>query len=269
MISELILKWYKKNKRDLIWRKTKNPYKIWVSEIILQQTKISVGTKYYLSFIKKFPNLESLSKGSEKEILKIWEGLGYYSRAINMLKTAKTLVENKKKFPSSYESLIKLKGVGDYTASAISSICKNEKRAVLDGNVFRVISRVFNVSAPINTVGGKKIFQKLTFKLLPDNQIGDYNQGLMDFGSLHCTIRKPKCKSCPLKNLCKSYKLNNIENRPRKIKRTSPKKERVYNYLRIIINNKLLIIKEEKVIYGKIYTSFLLLKVKRLFPKNY
>ena len=107
--------------------------------------------------------------------------------------------------------------MGDYTASAISSICKNEKRAVLDGNVFRVISRVFNVSKPINTVAGKKIFQKLTFKLLPDNQIGDYNQGLMDFGSLHCTIRKPKCKSCPLKNLCKSYKLNNIENRPRKL----------------------------------------------------
>lgn len=246
MISDLILKWYKKNKRNLVWRKTKNPYKIWVSEIILQQTKISVGTKYYLNFIKKFPNLESLSKGTDKEILKIWEGLGYYSRAINMLKTAKTLVENKKEFPSSYESLIKLKGIGDYTASAISSICKNEKRAVLDGNVFRVISRVFNISAPINTITGKKIFQKLTFKLLPDSQIGDYNQGLMDFGSLHCTIRNPKCKSCTLKNLCKSYKLNNIENRPRKIKRISAKKERVYNYLRIIVNNKLLIKKRSK-----------------------
>jgi len=246
MISDLILKWYKKNKRNLVWRKTKNPYKIWVSEIILQQTKISVGTKYYLNFIKKFPDLESLSKGTDKEILKIWEGLGYYSRAINMLKTAKTLVENKKEFPSSYESLIKLKGIGDYTASAISSICKNEKRAVLDGNVFRVISRVFNISAPINTITGKKIFQKLTFKLLPDSQIGDYNQGLMDFGSLHCTIRNPKCKSCTLKNLCKSYKLNNIENRPRKIKRISAKKERVYNYLRIIVNNKLLIKKRSK-----------------------
>ena len=163
-----------------------------------------------------------------------------------MLKTAKTLAENKKKFPSSYESLIKLKGVGDYTASAISSICKNEKRAVLDGNVFRVISRVFNISAPINTITGKRIFQKLTFKLLPDNQIGDYNQGLMDFGSLHCTIRNPKCKSCPLKNLCKSYKLNNIKNRPRKIKRTAPKKKRIYNYLRIIIDNKLLIKKRNK-----------------------
>ena len=246
MISDLILKWYKKNKRNLVWRKTKNPYKIWVSEIILQQTKISVGTKYYLNFIKKFPDLESLSKGTDKEILKIWEGLGYYSRAINMLKTAKTLVENKKEFPSSYESLIKLKGIGDYTASAISSICKNEKRAVLDGNVFRVISRVFNISAPVNTITGKKIFQKLTFKLLPDSQIGDYNQGLMDFGSLHCTIRNPKCKSCTLKNLCKSYKLNNIKIRPRKIKRISAKKERVYNYLRIIVNNKLLIKKRNK-----------------------
>ena len=140
IFSKLILNWYKNNKRDLPWRKTKDPYKIWVSEIILQQTQISQGTKYYFNFIKKFPDLKTLSQSTESDVLKTWEGLGYYSRAINMLNNAKVLKNQNRDFPNNYNELIELKGIGDYTAAAISSICKDEKKAVLDGNVFRVIS---------------------------------------------------------------------------------------------------------------------------------
>jgi len=231
MFSQLILHWYKKNKRNLPWRKTKEPYKIWVSEIILQQTQISQGINYYLNFIKTFPNLKSLSKSTESNVLKTWEGLGYYSRAINMLNNAKLLVKQNKTFPNNYNELIKLKGIGEYTASAISSICKNEKKAVLDGNVFRVISRVFNISDPINQSRGKKKFHKITFKLLPEKNIGDYNQALMDFGSIHCTIKTPKCDVCPIKNMCQSFKIQNIQSRPVKFKKNTTKKTRNLNYL--------------------------------------
>lgn len=259
IFSELILKWYKKNKRNLPWRKTKEPYKIWVSEIILQQTQMSQGIKYYLNFIENFPNLESLAKSNDSNVLKVWEGLGYYSRAINMLNTAKFLIKNNKDFPSSYDELIKLKGIGDYTASAISSICKNERRAVLDGNVFRVISRVFNISKPINQSSGKKIFQKITLELLPRKKTGNYNQALMDFGSTHCTIKKPKCIKCSIQQICKSFKLKNIEFRPVKIKNNETKKNRLLNYFIIIFRKKIFINKRiQKDIWRNLYEPPLL-----------
>ena len=151
--AKKLLKWYEKNKRDLPWRKTKDFYKIWVSEIILQQTRIDQGINYYLNFIKKFPNIKSLAKSNDENVLKAWEGLGYYNRAINMLISAKSIVNEKT--PSSYDELIKLKGIGEYTAAAISSICFEEK-AVVDGNVYRVLSRVFNIEIPINSNQGKK-----------------------------------------------------------------------------------------------------------------
>ena len=246
LFSKLILNWYEKNKRDLPWRKTKEPYKIWVSEIILQQTKISQGTKYYFNFIEKFPDLESLASSTESNVLKIWEGLGYYSRAINMLKNAKLLTQNKKKIPDNYNELIKLKGIGDYTAAAISSICSNESKAVLDGNVFRVISRVFNISEAINKNSGRKKFQKITSRLLPKQKIGDYNQALMDFGSIQCTIKNPKCSTCTIQHICKSFKLKNIELRPVKLKNKGSKKKRLLNYFIVIFKQHLYIKKRLK-----------------------
>jgi len=268
IFSELILNWYKKNKRNLPWRKTKNPYKIWVSEIILQQTQISQGEKYYLNFIRKFPDLESLSKSTESNVLKIWEGLGYYSRAINMLNNAKLLTKNKSPFPNNYNDLIKLKGVGEYTASAISSICINERKAVLDGNVFRVMSRVFNVSKAINRNSGKKTFQKITSRLLPEKKIGDYNQALMDFGSMHCTIKNPKCSTCPIQNMCKSFKLKNIELRPVKIKNKKRKKTRLLNYFIIIFEKKIYIQKRLKNdIWKSLYEPPLLESEKKITKK--
>lgn len=272
--SDLILKWYKNNKRNLPWRSTKEPYKIWVSEIILQQTQMSQGIKYYLNFIKNFPNLESLAKSNDSSVLKVWEGLGYYSRAINMLNTAKFLIKNNRDFPSSYDELIKLKGVGDYTASAISSICKNERKAVLDGNVFRVISRVFNISKPINQNTGKKLFQKTTLSLLPKNNTGDYNQALMDFGSTHCTIKNPKCINCSIQQICKSFKLKNIELRPVKLKNTGTKKNRLLNYFIIFFEKKIFIKKRlQKDIWRNLYEPPLLesndIITKQLFQQNF
>ena len=268
IFSELILKWYKTNKRNLPWRETKDPYKIWVSEIILQQTQISQGTKYYFNFIKKFPNLKTLAQSSEKQVLKIWEGLGYYSRAINILKNAKFLIEKDKGFPNKYTELIKLKGVGEYTASAISSICENEKKAVLDGNVFRVISRVFNITEPINQSSGKKKFQQIVYKLLPEKKIGDYNQALMDFGSIHCTIKKPKCAVCPVQNMCKSFELQNINLRPVKIKIHKLKKTRLLNYFIVVFNNQLYIKKRsENDIWKNLYEPLLIESQKMITKK--
>tara|TARA_B100000900_G_C20476014_1_gene673432 strand:- start:15 stop:1076 length:1062 start_codon:yes stop_codon:yes gene_type:complete len=236
-ISESIINWYHINKRDLPWRKTKNSYKIWVSEIILQQTKISQGINYYNEFISKFPNLESLAKSNDSEILKVWQGLGYYNRALNMLKNAKILCNEKKKFPKSYNELIKLKGIGEYTASAISSICNNEKKAVLDGNVYRVLSRVFNISKPINKLSAQKIFKQNAEELLPENNFGDYNQAIMDFGSIQCKPMNPKCNLCVIVKYCKSYELQNIRSRPRKIKNQKKIKLRHLNYLSICDKN--------------------------------
>ena len=228
-----ILNWYKKNKRDLPWRKTKDPYKIWVSEIILQQTRIDQGISYYKNFITKFPDIKSLAQSNEKKVLKNWEGLGYYSRAMNMLYSAKKIVNEKKEMPSTFKEIIKLKGVGEYTAAAISSICFDEKKAVLDGNVFRVLSRMFNIETPINTSIGKKRFLDLANQLTPNKNIGDYNQGLMDFGSTQCTKHLPKCAICIFQTSCLSFKLKTIQNRPVKKKRTSKKKYRILNYFMI------------------------------------
>ena len=245
-ISESILNWYLTNKRDLPWRKTKSSYKVWVSEIILQQTKISQGINYYNKFISKFPNLESLAKSNDSDVLKVWQGLGYYNRALNMLKNAKILYNKKREFPKSYNELIKLKGIGEYTASAISSICNNEKKAVLDGNVYRVLSRVFNISKPINKVSGQKFFKQKAEELLPENNIGDYNQAIMDFGSIHCKYVNPKCNMCVIVKYCKSYEFQNIKSRPRKIKNQKKLKIRHLNYLSIYDENYIYLQKRTK-----------------------
>ena len=219
-----IIDWYLINKRDLPWRKSKEPYFVWLSEIILQQTKISQGLPYYLKFAYKYPNLKSLALASENDILLLWQGLGYYSRGRNLLKSAKYIVNDLNgNFPNTYNDLLKLPGVGEYTASAISSICFNERRAVVDGNVFRVLSRFYGIDHPINSSSGKKYFLNFAQKLTPKNSCGDYNQGIMDFGSLICRPKLPLCSNCILSPKCIAKKNNSIDHFPVKLKRNLTK----------------------------------------------
>jgi len=229
--ARAILNWYMVNKRDLPWRNTNDPYSVWLSEIILQQTRITQGLPYYLKFISKYPTINSLARANENDILILWQGLGYYSRARNLLKTAKFIVDEcNGKFPSTYTELIKLKGIGEYTASAISSICFNERRAVLDGNVYRVISRFYGIDVPVNNHFGKKFYMDYAQKLAPKKSCGDYNQGIMDFGSLMCKPKAPLCDKCILEKDCIASKMKNINYFPVKLKKNAPKITH-FNYL--------------------------------------
>ncbi len=226
-----LIKWYSKNKRNLPWRETKSPYKIWISEIILQQTKVEQGLPYYLKFIKKFPNIHDLAKANENIVLKLWQGLGYYSRARNLHYSSKYISESLNgEFPKNYDDLIQLKGIGKYTASAIASFAFNEKKAVLDGNVFRVLSRYFGIEEPIDTTSGIKIFENIAFKNLPKKNIDTYNQSVMEFGALQCKHVKPLCNSCPLERKCFAFNNNKILSLPIKSKKII-KKERFFNFL--------------------------------------
>jgi A/G-specific adenine glycosylase len=229
--ARAILNWYMVNKRDLPWRNTNDPYSVWLSEIILQQTRITQGLPYYLKFISKYPTINSLARANENDILILWQGLGYYSRARNLLKTAKFIVDEcNGKFPSTYTELIKLKGIGEYTASAISSICFNERRAVLDGNVYRVLSRFYGIDVPVNNHFGKKFYMDYAQKLAPKKSCGDYNQGIMDFGSLMCKPKAPLCDKCILEKDCIASKMKNINYFPVKLKKNAPKITH-FNYL--------------------------------------
>ena len=229
--ARAILNWYMVNKRDLPWRNTNDPYSVWLSEIILQQTRIAQGLPYYLKFINKYPTINSLARANENDILILWQGLGYYSRARNLLKTAKFIVDEcNGKFPSTYTELIKLKGIGEYTASAISSICFNERRAVLDGNVYRVLSRFYGIDVPVNNHFGKKFYMDYAQKLAPKKSCGDYNQGIMDFGSLICKPKSPLCDKCILEKDCIASNMKNINYFPVKLKKNAPKITH-FNYL--------------------------------------
>ncbi len=222
--AHAILNWYFINKRDLPWRATTNPYTVWLSEVILQQTRITQGLPYYLRFINKYPTIHCLSRANENDILLLWQGLGYYSRARNLLKTAKFIVsEYNGKFPRTYIELIKLKGIGEYTAAAISSICFNERRAVLDGNVYRVVARFYGIDVPVNNHLGKKYFMDYAQKLTPKKSCGDYNQGLMDFGSLICRPKLPLCDKCMLAKNCIARKMKKINYFPVRLKKNPPK----------------------------------------------
>jgi len=229
--SAKILSWYTENKRDLPWRASLDPYKIWLSEVILQQTRVAQGTPYYLRFVEKFPTVQDLAAADEETILKLWQGLGYYSRARN-LHTAAKMVMNEfgGTFPSSYKDLLRLKGVGDYTASAISSICFNEQQAVVDGNVYRVLARYFNIATPINSTEGIKYFKKLATELLHKKHAGDYNQALMEFGAIQCVPANPYCLHCPLQDSCKGLERGAVKDLPVKLKKGKVKK-RYFNYL--------------------------------------
>lgn len=237
--NQLIL-WFSKNKRDLPWRNTQNPYKIWLSEVILQQTRVAQGLPYYQRFIEKYPTVQELAKASEEEVLKLWQGLGYYSRARNMLKTAQLVVSNGNTFPDSYSSLIQLKGIGPYTASAIASFSSHEHVAVVDGNVYRVLSRVFGILTPIDSSQGKKEFQNLADSLLPMSESHVYNQAIMEFGALQCMPKSPNCTACPLNSICFAQQNDQVKSLPFKAKKTKKKKIHL-NYLVIHLNSNIIV----------------------------
>lgn len=229
--SKKILQWYQENKRELPWRSTTDPYYIWLSEVMLQQTRVAQGLPYYEKFIKAFPKVQDLAEASEEEVLKLWQGLGYYSRARNMHATAKMVVEEYHgSFPSTYKELLRLKGVGDYTASAIASICFNKPEPVVDGNVYRVLSRYFGVDIPINSTKGVKYFKELARKVMDRDNIRDYNQGIMEFGAMQCAPQKPYCLLCPLQKGCVALNKDQIKELPVKTKKGSIR-ERFFNYI--------------------------------------
>lgn len=219
--SKKLINWYSVNKRDLPWRKTQNPYFIWLSEIILQQTQVVQGWPYYDAFITKYPTVFDLASANEEEVLNLWQGLGYYSRARNLHTSAKYIVsELDGVFPTTYNEIKKLKGVGDYTASAIASICYNEPNAVVDGNVYRVLSRVFGIETPINSTLGIKEFKQLAQVLIDLKNPATFNQAIMDFGSQVCKPKQPFCEDCIIKNSCVALNTNAITSLPVKLKKT-------------------------------------------------
>jgi A/G-specific adenine glycosylase len=216
-----LVQWYEKKKRGLPWRDTNDPYFIWLSEIILQQTRVDQGLQYYLKFKSAFPTIKHLAQAEEIEVLNLWKGLGYYSRARNLHATAKLIVDyHQGNFPSSYEEIIKLKGIGSYTAAAISSFAFGEPKAVLDGNVFRVLSRLFHIETPIDSTQGKKEFQALADELLDTKNPAEYNQAIMEFGAIQCSPNNPKCDQCPLDFMCEAKAKNSVKQLPVKIGRT-------------------------------------------------
>ncbi|WP_163707927.1 A/G-specific adenine glycosylase [Mangrovibacterium lignilyticum] len=224
-------RWYEQNKRHLPWRETSDPYIIWLSEIILQQTRIDQGLAYFKRFVENYPTVEKLAEATEDEVLKLWQGLGYYSRARNLHYTAKTIstVYNGN-FPSDYKEILSLKGVGEYTAAAVASISFNLPHAVVDGNVYRVLSRLFGIDTPIDSTEGRKQFNELANEILNQKNPGDHNQAMMEFGALQCTPKKPKCGDCIFNDWCLALKENIVDQLP--VKKGKIKiKHRYFNYL--------------------------------------
>lgn len=229
-ISVKLISWYKKNQRDLPWRKTKDPYKIWLSEIMLQQTQVAQGLSYYLKFTESFPTIKDLAKAPEDKVMRLWQGLGYYSRARNLHATAKRVAKDYKGiFPKTYDEIKLLKGVGDYTAAAIASIAYDLPHAVVDGNVYRVLSRLFNIATPINSTQGKKEFQLLADELLNHKQAALHNSALMEFGALVCRPQNPQCETCVVQSHCLAFKNNTVSSLPVKEK-TIKIKDRHFHY---------------------------------------
>ena len=245
--SPSIVVWYRQNKRFLPWRESNDPYIIWLSEIILQQTRVEQGIHYFEKFRNKYPTVIDLANATEQEILNDWQGLGYYSRARNLHFSAKYVRDELKGiFPVSYEEIIKLKGVGQYTASAISSFAFDEEKAVVDGNVYRLLSRVFDISTPIDSTQGKKEFQSLADELIQHNKFGAgiHNQAIMELGSQICSPKKPKCSLCPLESICLSKMNDSIALRPIKVKKIKIR-NRYFHFL--IYSNRTSILIEKRI----------------------
>ncbi|QDO93472.1 A/G-specific adenine glycosylase [Formosa sediminum] len=235
--SKTLTDWYSVNKRQLPWRQTTNPYYIWLSEIILQQTQIKQGLPYYENFVTTFPTVFDLANANEAEVLKLWQGLGYYSRARNLHFAAKYVVnELDGVFPDTYKELLKLKGVGDYTASAIASICYNEVTAVVDGNVYRVLSRYFGIDTPINSSKGDKEFKALAQELIDKKDPATFNQAVMEFGAVQCKPKSPDCTVCPFVSSCYAFGKHVISELPVKIKAAKVSKK-YFNFLVFLTPN--------------------------------
>ena len=240
-----IINWYLHHKRDLPWRNTSDAYIIWLSEIILQQTRVEQGLPYFNRFLENFPTVAHFAAATESEVLKLWEGLGYYSRGRNMLHTAKAVMDlHAGIFPSHYHDLIKLKGIGEYTAAAISSFSANESHAVLDGNVFRVLARFFGIDLPINSPAGKKAFTRLAAELIQGQEPSLYNQAIMEFGALQCKPKSPLCESCPLRTECYAFAHGMTQQLPIKLK-AAAKRSRYFNYF-VIEQDDLVLVKQRQ-----------------------
>lgn len=233
-VQKTLINWYLGNKRDLPWRKTTNPYYIWLSEIILQQTQVAQGLPYYTSFVTNYPSVFDLAAAKESEVLKLWQGLGYYSRARNLHASAQYIANDLKgEFPETFTEIIKLKGVGDYTASAIASICFNENTAVVDGNVYRFLSRYYGITTPINTSKGFKEFKAVAQELIKTVDPAMFNQAIMEFGARQCKPKSPDCTVCPFNASCFAFLKSEIDNLPVKLK-TLKVKKKFFNYIVVL-----------------------------------
>lgn len=227
IFGEILMDWYAGNKRELPWRDTTDPYIIWVSEIILQQTRVVQGYDYFLRFIRRFPDVVTLAEAPEDEVMKYWQGLGYYSRARNLHAAAKSM---NGVFPVTYEGVRSLKGVGDYTAAAICSFAYGMPYAVVDGNVYRVLSRYWGIDTPIDSTAGKKLFAALAYEMMDKSQPAVYNQAIMDFGAIQCTPQSPDCLFCPLVDSCLALKEGVVAKLPVKQHKTKVT-NRFFNYI--------------------------------------
>lgn len=253
--SNSLIQWYLQNKRDLPWRNTLSPYHIWLSEIMLQQTRVAQGLPYFLSFTASFPTVFDLANADEEQVLKLWQGLGYYSRARNLHGTAKYIAfELKGNFPENYNDLLKLKGVGEYTAAAIASFSYNEAVPVVDGNVFRVLSRYFDIETDIASSGAKKEFIELAKELMPNDNPAIFNQAIMEFGALQCVPKNPDCEKCVLNSGCLALQKRKVGQLPVKLKKTKVR-NRYFNYLIFSDENQEHIIRKrvEKGIWHNLY----------------
>lgn len=230
--SKKIVEWYQACHRDLPWRNTQDPYKIWLSEIILQQTRVLQGLPYYQKFIQYYPDITSLAEAKEQGVLRLWQGLGYYTRARNLHKCAREVVKNHDgRFPRTFGELKALPGIGDYTAAAIASFAFHQSVAVVDGNVYRVLSRVFGIDENIASPSGKKFFSELANKLIPIQDPGTYNQAVMEFGATHCLPQNPKCETCVFTRNCFAYQHEQQDTLPVKIKQRKITKRYFYYFL--------------------------------------
>lgn len=257
-VSRQLIEWYRLHARDLPWRHTRDAYRIWLSEVILQQTRVAQGLSYYHAFTERFPKVNDLAAADEHEVLRLWQGLGYYSRARNLHATAKQVVaEFGGVFPDKYDALIKLKGIGDYTASAIASFCKNEAVSVLDGNVFRFLSRYFGIWDDIAKNSSRERFKSVACDILPKKQAGLHNQAIMEFGALQCKPLKPDCTYCPLSGGCYARKEGKQNQLPVKAKKSAPM-NRYFHYLVLMYKGEYLVCKrKEKDIWMHLHEFFL------------
>ena len=234
-----LINWFEENRRDLPWRQRPTPYQVWLSEVILQQTRVNQGRDYYLRFIERWPTLGDLAAATEEEVLKMWQGLGYYSRARNLHHCAQQVVEQYDgQFPADFEKLRQLKGIGEYTAAAIASIAFGLPHAVVDGNVYRVLARLYDIDAPINSSEGQHLFAQLADELLNREQPGLHNQAMMEFGALHCTPKNPNCLHCPLQAQCLAFEHQTVMQRPVKLQKLKVT-TRHFKYLVIKINGQI------------------------------